>query len=393
MKKKFKFLTVALAVVTLFSFGGCSNIQDKIEQLRCEHEMNDGEITVQATCEDVGEKLLTCTLCGYEETEEVPATGHTWQKVEAVAPTCIEDGHTDGIKCKTCGEIFLVSVILPALGHTAVTDFGCIPTCTKTGLTDGEHCSVCDKTLTVQEEIPMLNHLYSEGVISRTATCTEAGEMTFICQYGCGDMYTKEIPATGHKTITITGRAATCTEAGLTDGQACETCGVTFLEQEEIPMVACADEDGDGYCDMCNIIMPLPAGTYTEVAAEVGETVVGNWYRIYMQGDYGTSTVCLSSKIMVYGRGDAPDYIKLGYAVGSSFVVTISSYLSNMIKEQNSIMNVYFYEGYADVYFKEGTLTQMDLSIQDILESSDPVTEETTIAAINGTFYRLQVNE
>ena len=47
-------------------------------------------------------------------------------------------------------------------------------------------------------------------------------------------MEQKKIDATGHKAVTISGKAATCTEAGLTDGEKCSVCGTVLKKQEEI---------------------------------------------------------------------------------------------------------------------------------------------------------------
>ena len=44
----------------------------------------------------------------------------------------------------------------------------------------------------------------------------------------------KEIPATGHKAEKVPGKAATCTEAGLTDGEKCSVCGTELKAQEPI---------------------------------------------------------------------------------------------------------------------------------------------------------------
>lgn len=196
MNKKIKFLTFALTAVTLFSFCGC-NMKDKIIQTRCEHEMNDGEVMKPATCENVGEKLLTCALCGYEETEYIPATGHMWQKVEEAAPTCMQVGNTDGVICLTCHEYFITPAKIPALGHIDVMDTGYAPTCTEMGLTDGSHCSVCNEVITVQEKIP----------------------------------------ANGHNIVTVTGKAATCTETGLSDGKYCSVCNEIFEQQVILPIL------------------------------------------------------------------------------------------------------------------------------------------------------------
>ena len=125
-------------------------------------------------------------------------------------------------------------------------------------------------------------HKYVETV--KEATCTQAGKRTFTCE--CGDVYTEEIPALGHKevsgvnmdchsfcevcgAIVIAEHAlveterveATCTKAGKIT-YVCE-CGATYTE--EIPVIdhswgewtmvkepTCKDEGSKAQvCDVC----------------------------------------------------------------------------------------------------------------------------------------------
>ena len=51
--------------------------------------------------------------------------------------------------------------------------------------------------------------------------------------------------------VTIPGTSATCEEDGLTDGQKCEACGVTTIEQTIIYAIPCVDDNNDGACDSC----------------------------------------------------------------------------------------------------------------------------------------------
>lgn len=48
-----------------------------------------------------------------------------------------------------------------------------------------------------ENEVSVLHeHIYDEGVITTTATCTALGIKTYTCE--CSNSYTEEIPATGH---------------------------------------------------------------------------------------------------------------------------------------------------------------------------------------------------
>lgn len=101
---------------------------------------------------------------------------------------------------------------------------------------------------------------------SVTITDVNASETVFTTQANkAGRLYVKEIavtyevaastdpdvPACEHtNTETVPGKAATCTEAGLTDGEKCSDCGAILVEQENIP--ATGHNYVDGVCSVCN---------------------------------------------------------------------------------------------------------------------------------------------
>ena len=60
-----------------------------------------------------------------------------------------------------------------------------------------------------------------------------------------------------HTEETVAGKAATCTEAGLTDGKKCSVCGETIVAQEEIPA---GHNIVDGACTGCGYIPNIFAG-------------------------------------------------------------------------------------------------------------------------------------
>ena len=140
------------------------------------HLFGNGNVTTQPTCTSQGIMTYTCTRdgCDAKNTVSVPALGHTYG--------------ANG-KCIRCGAA------KPTQGHT---------------------------------------HKYSE-VLKKAATCTTPAEYQLVCS--CGEIgsqtYTKGA-ALGHKPEKIEGKAATCTEKGLTDGEKCSRCGVVLKAQEEI---------------------------------------------------------------------------------------------------------------------------------------------------------------
>ena len=98
---------------------------------------------------------------------------------------------------------------------------------------------VADGTLTVdyiylgsEADLPT-KHNYVATVTA--PTCTEQGYTTHVCA-NCSDSYVDSYTkATGHTEVTVTGKDATCTTAGKTDGKKCSVCGVTTVAQTTIP--------------------------------------------------------------------------------------------------------------------------------------------------------------
>lgn len=71
------------------------------------------------------------------------------------------------------------------------------------------------------------------GTVTSESTCTKKGSIKYTCD--CGDSYTEEIPLKSHNEVTDYGKAATCTETGLTDGLHCSVCKKVLVAQSEIP--------------------------------------------------------------------------------------------------------------------------------------------------------------
>ena len=241
-----------------------------------------------ATCTEAGYTAYKdCSRCDHIAGKtEIPATGHTEETIPAVAPTCTETGLTAGVKCSVCGETLTAqqtvdalghtagevvvennvapdcenagsydnvtyckvcevelsreTITVDALGHTVVIDEAVAPTCATAGKTEGKHCSVCNKVLVAQEEVDALGHTAGEAVAEKAVapTCTTDGshdEVVYcsVCNAEISRNTVKD-EKLGHTEITIAGKAATCTTAGLTDGKKCSVCGETTVAQEEI---------------------------------------------------------------------------------------------------------------------------------------------------------------
>ncbi|WP_443595818.1 hypothetical protein [Agathobacter sp.] len=158
------------------------------------HSFGEWETVKSSTCNDKGSQKRVCKVCGYTETKDVDANGHTWEKDYTVdkEPTCTTEG-SKSIHCKNCDEV-KDSAVIKALGH----DF--------TG----------------------------KWKVTKKATCTEQGTKERKCSR-CDEIETETIPATGHTEVEDAAVAATCTTAGKTAGSHCVVCNAVIKAQEEIP--------------------------------------------------------------------------------------------------------------------------------------------------------------
>ena len=61
-----------------------------------DHSYGNWVVDTPATCTTAGKKKHTCTKCGHEETQEIPATGHHWKDNGDGTHTCTKCGATEG---------------------------------------------------------------------------------------------------------------------------------------------------------------------------------------------------------------------------------------------------------------------------------------------------------
>ena len=191
-------------------------------------------------------------------------------------PTCTEAG-VEKRTCE-CGEKETRPVA--AFGHIEVVDSEVNPTCTSTGLTEGKHCSKCSAVIIAQETIPMLSHIYDDKfdedcnvcghkrdadcahvetivVSGKAATCTATGLTDGTKCKKCGEIIVAQtaIPVVAHTETSVAAVEATCTGTGLTAGTKCSICNKTLVAQQETPKVAHTyDDKYDENCNICGFI-------------------------------------------------------------------------------------------------------------------------------------------
>ena len=261
----------------------CGQVIEKGETIpKSEHTWDNGKVTKEATCIEMGEKTYTCTTCQKTRTESIAKTGHTEVKDAAVAATCESEGKTEGSHCSVCGTVITEQESIPATGHswdngkvtkeatcteagektytcttcqktrtesiaktghTEVKDAAVAETCESEGKTEGSHCSVCGTVIKAQEPIPATGHSWDNGKITKEATCTAEGEKIYTCTT-CQKTRTESIAKTGHTEVKDAAIAATCESEGKTEGSHCSVCNIVIKKQEIIPAAGHSWDNG-----------------------------------------------------------------------------------------------------------------------------------------------------
>ncbi len=185
-------------------------------------------VAAMAESADVDESVEFYASINCPKTEDGK---HVYERVSAQEPTCTEAGHTRGLSCSACGEVFVKSEPIPALDHDFSVAVNEVPaTCTEGGTTGGWKCSRCEATKGV-EKIPATGHSFGDWETTQKADCTTAGVKTRACQNpGCTATETKDIPALGHDWTKKDSTNHECTrcdetaEHNFQDGK-CVDCG------------------------------------------------------------------------------------------------------------------------------------------------------------------------
>ena len=274
--------------------------------------------TKAPTCTAKGTKIKYCSECDIVlETASINTSTHLPVIDEAVEATCTTSGLTQGSHCSACKTILTEQTVIPAKGHTAgnswiitktptctakgtqvkyCTDCNAVAetasvnisahtpdideaveaTCLTSGLTEGSHCSACKTVLVIQEIVPPTGHSWNNGYISKSPTCTTAGERIYHCtscsntksetikalSHDFSDDYIVDVNPTcttdgskskhcsrcafttdvvivnklGHKAVIDEEVKSNCTETGLTEGSHCSVCNAVLTKQEIIPI-------------------------------------------------------------------------------------------------------------------------------------------------------------
>lgn len=200
-------------------------------------------IDIEPTCVLAGQKAIYCKKCSKKQDSSeitIPAKGHTSVIDEAVVPTCIKDGMTEGSHCSECEEVIKPQEIIKAYGHkftNYVLDNNA--TCTK----EGTKTAVCDNGCSTKDTVVIegskKEHTWNAGVVTKEATCIEKEEKTYTCimeECGATKIEEIEINPTNHKNTEIRNRKeSTYIEKGYSGDTYCKDCGIKIKTGKQIP--------------------------------------------------------------------------------------------------------------------------------------------------------------
>lgn len=144
-----------------------------------------------------------CETCYYSTQRTTPPLGHSMTYNKGKAASCGVDGINAHYYCGTCRSYFKdkdgktklnydKDVVIKNNHEIRILN-AVAPTCTQDGLTQGKKCLTCNRTVTKQETVPKTGHKYpSDWTLVKRATCEEEGMQERICM-SCGNRETQKI--------------------------------------------------------------------------------------------------------------------------------------------------------------------------------------------------------
>ena len=263
-----------------------------------------------------GKKAATCTEAGYTgdvvclkcgeivtKGEVIPAKGHETVLQGKKDATCTEAGYTGDYVCTVCGAVVAKGNEIEALGHDTVVRNAKEATCETAGYTGDTVCKVCGETVKKGEVIPALGHDWDDGSVTKAATCTEDGVMTFVCKHDASHTKTEVIAAKGHSwgewvvttpaTEQIEGvETRTCSVCGATETRAIPVLThVHVLTKVEAKAPTCTEAGFEAYwqCEGCHKLFSDAEGK-TEIEAPVAVAALGHTWGDWVETKAATET-------------------------------------------------------------------------------------------------------
>lgn len=238
------------------SVDGCGVTQRNYVE-KAGHKVAKWTVVTPATCTETGTKTGHCSVCNKDVTEEIPATGHTYDEAnpDKTVDNTATNGHvTKYYTCTVCKQQF------PKVEHVAWVEGSYTPNvitqpkCVIDGL-ERDTCDICGETRNVTLPANGQHEWEQTGVVN--PTCTTAGRTNYKCK-NCG--LTKSdnvVEALGHDYQKVQDKcvAATCTTAG-SDYYKCARDGCSSTKTETVAALG----------------HEVKRGTYNEISAPTCET-------------------------------------------------------------------------------------------------------------------------
>lgn len=241
----------------------------------------------------------------YEEAEAGdPECQHTNTTVlEAKAPTCTEDGLTEGLVCADCGFTITERTTVKATGHSLTVDESAsqAPTCTENG-TEVSICDVCGETVT--EVLEATGHTVVDNTCTSCgATVTPSTEETATLTF---DNLSKRTEFdTSHQVWVENGITLTNNKSSSTNNVASYSSPVRFYAKSELVITAPSN--------ITKIVFTCNTTAYATTLGNSisGSTVNGKLVTVELSGEAATYTVAsLSGQVRM-------DSIEVTYVGGN----------------------------------------------------------------------------
>ena len=351
MKKLLKIFAVmfivSVALLAVAAYVPNGDVADAVTA-DCTHEYSEVVLAQQPSCTQEGWlEHYTCTLCEKyfvkvgEDMVEVdredissPVLVHKWSDWFVKPATCTEEGG-EMRYCALCGATEHRGDTIDATGHNLTHHEAVASTCEVAGNSEYWSCDRCGLYFSdgqgsqpIEENswmLPLAEHT-EETIPGKAATCTETGLTDGVKCSVCGTVLVaqQEIPATGHTVVTDEGKAPTCTETGLTEGSHCSVCNEVLVAQQEIPATGHtydAVTTRNNVCTVCEyeitqaeIVEKLYAlesgkaldGTYllTGIVTDLdgtNATIIVEKKEIYLYSFQSTNTFLVGDRVSVVG--------------------------------------------------------------------------------------------
>ena len=290
----------------------CNRIISQRYEPMLPHEPEE-RITREAGCFTSGYKETRCKNCNkYFSGESIPAIGHhtpTEGEDEAIPATCTSQAHVRS-HCSVCGQYWDHDYTGQSAQHVftrrVVTQDALFREATCTEPAKYRYsCETCDlierNTSRYFTDGAALGHAPGEWTEKKPSTCMLAGQEILNCARCGAQLDSRALPLAEHTPETVPGRAATCTQTGLTDGVRCSVCKTTLTAQTVVPLIAHTPETIPGKAATCTQT-GLTDGVRCSVCKTTltEQTVIPTSGHTWDGGRITETATCFSSGVMTF---------------------------------------------------------------------------------------------